>query len=292
MKIKLVLSFLFSIMSLADLIAQTGHFDWQGHRGCRGLMPENSIPAFLKALEFDIVTLELDIVVSKDQELIVSHEPWFSDIICSKPDGSPVAGDTLRIIDMTLDEIKTYNCGSRGNPRFPDQRKMYTNKPTLSEIVGEVEQYCILHQRTMPFYNIEIKSDKSWYGNMTPFPAEYVTLVINKLKQLPISSRMNIQSFDINILKEVKKQAPEIKLSYLIENENSIDDNLKALGFKPDIYSPYYLLLDKKKVKHLHHKGIKVIPWTVNDIETMKSLIEMKVDGIITDYPNLIVLLK
>lgn len=290
MKIITSLLILFFSTFLSQMLAQ--EFDWQGHRGCRGLMPENSIPGFLKALEFDIQTLELDIVVSKDNELIISHEPWFSALICTMPDGAPVEGDSIHIIDRNYNEIKTFDCGSRGNTRFPDQLKTATYKPSLLDMVIAVEQYCVEHQRKKPFYNIEIKSTEAWYGKLTPQPATYVSLVIGKLRQLPIENRFNIQSFDINILKEVKKQAPEIVLAYLVENENTIQENIKALGFKPDIYSPYHLLLDAKKVKLLHKRKMKVIPWTVNDAVTMKKLILMGVDGIITDYPNLIAEVK
>ena len=112
--------FLMMNPSNTELFAQT--FDWQGHRGCRGLVPENTIPAFLKALEFpQVKTLELDLAVSKDHELIVSHEPWMSEGICTKPDGTPVLkaeAMSLKIFEMTYDEIKQYDCGSRGNARF------------------------------------------------------------------------------------------------------------------------------------------------------------------------------
>ena len=160
-------------------------------------------------------------------------------------------------------------------------------KPSLFETVLAVEQYCVDHHRKKPFYNIEIKSTEAWDGKLIPEPAAYVKIVIENLGQLPIENRFNIQSFDINILKEVKKQAPDIVLAYLIENTNTIQENIKSLGFKHEIYSPYYLLLDAKKVKLLHKWKMKVIPWTVNDVETMKKLIEMGVDGIITDYTDL-----
>lgn len=137
-------------------------FDWQGHRGARGLLPENTVPAFLKALEFPkISTLELDVVVSKDQQIVVSHEPWLSHHICSHSDGHPVSEQeetVLNIYQMTYAQIKSYDCGQRGNERFPEQEKIAVSKPTLSNVVLQVEAQCQQTNRKKTFYNIEIKS--------------------------------------------------------------------------------------------------------------------------------------
>ena len=108
--------------------------DWQGHRGARGLLPENTIPAFLKALEYPVRTLELDVVVSKDQRIILSHEPWFSEHICSKPNGQAVSASeapTLKIYEMDYATIQSYDCGQRGNERLPEQQPLAVAKPDL-----------------------------------------------------------------------------------------------------------------------------------------------------------------
>lgn len=275
-----------------SLILMAQDFDWQGHRGCRGILPENSIPGFLKALEYDIRTLELDIVVSKDRELIVSHEPWFSHEICRHADGSPVTHDSIRLMDLDYAEIKAYDCGSRGHTRFPEQTPVACSKPSLRDAVLAVEQYCIDRGRRKPHYNIEIKCRPEWDGILTPDPISYVTLVIQKISALPIAGRCHIQSFDPRILREMKRQAPDIPLALLIENERTPEENLRELGFIPAIYSPYFKLLDRKTMRKLHRKGLKVVPWTVNETRDMARLIRMGVDGIITDYPNRISLLK
>lgn len=266
-------------------------FDWQGHRGCRGLMPENSIPAFLKALEFPISTLELDLAVSKDDVLIVSHEPWMSHQICSKPNGSPIDSQEamkLRIRDLTYDEIKKYDCGSRGNKRFPAQIKMAVHKPSLANVVMEVKTYCEKNNRPLPQFNIEIKSDPRGDGVFTPTPDVFAKLVLDECTELGILDKSCIQSFDVRPLQAIHQMAPNVTLALLVENLDGIDKNLKKLGFQPAIYSPYYLLLRKKGIKKLHEMGIKVIPWTVNSVKAMKKLKRQGVDGIITDYPNLI----
>ncbi len=283
-------STIFLLMTNTNLIAQG--FDWQGHRGCRGLLPENTIPAFLKALEFpQVTTLELDLAVSKDGKLIVSHEPWMSEGICSNPDGTPVpkaAAMDLKIIGMTYEEIKRYDCGSRGNARFPQQQPMPTHKPSLEDVVLAVRQYCEAEKRPMPRFNIEIKSHPQMDGTFTPQVDVFAKLVVAELARLKISELSCVQSFDGRALQAVKKLAPDLTLALLVENKDGFEQNLQLLGFQPNIYSGYYKLLRKRDMKAMHKQGIKVIPWTVNDQKSMKKLRRWKVDGIITDYPNLI----
>ncbi len=264
-------------------------FDWQGHRGARGLLPENTIPAFLKALEFPVKTLELDVVVSKDNEVIISHEPWFSQHICSKLNGSPITPleeKDLLIRNMTYEEIKSFDCGSRGNERFPEQQKINVYKPSLADMVKAAESYCAENNRELPFYNIEIKSQPEYYDSLVPNPTAFVTLVLKEVNDLGIYKRSNLQSFDINILNEINRQDPKIPVAYLIESLKSYEENLKQLEFKPDIYSPYHIFVHKALVEEIHSQKMKLIPWTVNEVERMKELIDLGVDGIITDYPN------
>ena len=265
--------------------------DWQGHRGCRGIMPENSLPAFLKALEFpEISTLELDIAISKEKKVIVSHEPWFNHAITNKPNGGGSVVESeekdLKIYEMTYEEIKQYDCGSRGNGRFPDQVKMKVYKPSLEEVVKRVDAACQTMKRPKPNFDIEVKSEPSYYGVFTPEPEEYVSIVLEEVEALGIKDRSNLQSFDLNILHEIKKQSPSTIVSYLVDNKDSAEENLKKINFTPEIYSPYFIFLNKEVIDMLHAKGIKVIPWTVNEVGDMKRLVEMGVDGIITDYPN------
>ncbi len=266
-------------------------FDWQGHRGCRGLLPENTIPAFLKALEFPVQTLELDLAVSREHRLIISHEPWFSSEICSHPDGKPVKkaeAQQLRIFEMTVQQIRAFDCGSRGNARFPQQQPQPTYKPTLEEMVNAVKQWCFEHGRPMPQFNIEIKSRPDWDGVFCPPPEAFAQLVLDELTTLGIRDLAIVQSFDVRPLQALHRLDPDIRIALLVENLESPENNIARLGFKPDVYSPYYLLLRKKHIRRLHREGIAVIPWTVNSVRMMKRLRRKGVDGIITDYPNLI----
>lgn len=262
-------------------------FDWQGHRGCRGLMPENSLPAFLKAAENPAVkTLELDLAVSKDHQLIVSHEPWFNPEICTFPSGDTIKKkdeEKFLIYRMTLSAIQSFDCGSRPNPRFPDQQKMKTYKPTLREVVKAVQAI-----RPDIHWNIEIKSNPAWDGVRHPPVDEFVRLVIAELRELGIEKTATVQSFDVRALHTLHVQAPNMKLAFLIENADSLEANLARLDFKPDIYSPYYLLVNEALVRQCHERSMKLVPWTVNDVKSMRLLLRLGVDGIITDYPNLI----
>lgn len=266
-------------------------FSWQGHRGARGLLPENTIPAFIKALDFPIQTLECDVAISENGLVIISHEPYFSAEISTKPDGTPVNEEEakeLRLFEMTYEEIKEYDVGLRPHPRFPDQQQISVYKPSLTEAVREVQAFCEITNKPQPRWNIEIKSEPETDNILTPTPEIFVETIVDELKKLGIYELTNLQAFDIRPLKILHEKYPDMPLALLVENEDGHEKNLAKLGFTPEIYSCYYKFLTKEIVEDLHQKGMKVIPWTVNTREEMDALIEMGVDGIITDYPNLI----
>lgn len=268
----------------------TKTIDWQGHRGARGLLPENSIPAFLKALEYPITTLELDVVISKDSQVIVSHEPWMSHEICTSPQGDPITAaeqKQLNLFQMTYAEIKQYDCGSRGNEKFSEQQPLKTHKPSLLEAVTQVELYCDKHHITPPQYNIEIKSQVDYDNIYTPEPLSFVQILLDDLDVLDITHRTTVQSFDPRSLEAVHQLDSTIVTAYLVY-EPGVEQQMNLLSYTPEIFSPYYLLLNEANIDSIHQMGMKIIPWTINDVETMTRLIAAGVDGIITDYPNLI----
>lgn len=287
--ISLMFAFSCSSIPKGPVAIPTG-FDWQGHRGCRGLMPENSIPAFVRALDFPAVTtLELDLAVSKDRQLIVSHEPWFNPAICRQPGGDTIPGaqaeQKFLIYHMTAAEVRRFDCGSWGNARFPDQQKVSTFKPTLREVVEAVRAQHPDKAETIR-WNIEIKSQPEWDGLRHPPVDEFAAMVIAELRSLRIDKNATVQSFDVRALQAMHRQAPEIRLAYLIENIRGFELNMAKLDFTPAIYSPYYQLVSPKLVRKCRSKGVQLIPWTVNDVAAMRKLIHMGVDGIITDYPD------
>ncbi len=284
------LFFLFTSMALITTAqTYTPKFDVQGHRGARGLKPENTIPAFLTALDTGVTTLEMDLAVTKDKQIIVSHEPWMSANICLDPSGKSFTEKDekkFNIYQMSYNQIKQFDCGSKGNEKFPTQQKIQASKPLLTDVITAVEDHIRSYSRYEVDYNIEIKSEKESDDKFHPSPEEFSELVFNLVDQYLPWERVVIQSFDFRVLKYWHKVHPEVRLAALVENLNSIDYNLDELGFTPTIYSPNYKLLSKDKVEYLHKKKIRVIPWTVNEISTMLSLKGMGVDGFITDYPD------
>lgn len=285
-----------SILMLGNsmLMAQQNDFEIQGHRGARGLVPENTIPAFYKAIDEGVHTLELDVVISKDKKVVVSHENFFNPAITTDPDGKPITQkDKGNLYELTYKEIKKYDVGLRGHPEYPEQEKMAVYKPLLKDVIKAAEKYAKKKGVAPLNYNIELKSLVEDYRISQPEAPEFSDLVYDVVFEKLDANRVTIQSFDFNILKYwyARINAGEyekVSLSALIEpyNDNDIDLNLNLIGFKPDIWSPYFHHLNKSKVKKLHQLGIKAIPWTVNEIKDMKFVKEMGCDGLITDYPN------
>ncbi|MFK7050721.1 Glycerophosphoryl diester phosphodiesterase [Flavobacterium columnare] len=278
------------LILVLPLLSQAQEFDIQGHRGCRGLLPENSIQAMKKAIDLGVTTLEMDVVISKDKEVLLSHEPFLSCEICLDKMNQTIEESkeqSFNLFQMNYDEIKKYDCGSKIHPRFLEQEKIKTHKPLLNEVIDFVEDYI---QKKYPerkiFYNIETKSDPKGDDIFHPLPNEFVDLLIGVLKDKNITDKTYIQSFDVRTLQYLHQKYAEIKTVLLVENKFSINKNLKKLGFKPTVYSPEFILLDKQKVDFLHAKNIKVIPWTVNKKEEMEKVISYGVDGLISDYPN------
>ena len=263
--------------------------DVQGHRGCRGLLPENTIPAFKKALTMGLTTLELDIVVSKDHKIIVSHEPFFSHEISKTPDGNPIPlteEKSHNLFQLDYDQIKKYDVGSLFHSRFPDQEKINVAKPSLNDLVLTIESKTKELGRTPILYNIELKRKPEYDGIFLPDVHSFVDLVLKEISDLNIESRVTLQCFDIECLQIIHKKAPTQSLVYLIQNTLSPKENLERLGFMPSTYSPYFKLVTPSLVDFCNKQKIKLVPWTVNKLSDMQKMLDFKVDGIITDYPN------
>lgn len=272
---------------------QKGGFDIQGHRGCRGLMPENTIPAMYKAIDLGVSTLEIDVVVTKDNKVLVSHEPWMEKEITTKPDGgfilSTFESMQLNIYKMDYEEVKRYDVGMKPHPRFPKQQKIKAIKPLLSDLIDSVEIYLSKNNLPLVQYNIETKSLPAGDGKFHPVPGEFIELLIEVIKEKKMEDRIIIQSFDFRSLIYLHEKYPAIKTAVLIEDSESkdFDGQLKVLGFIPNVYSPNHTMVDEGLVKLCREKGMKIIPWTVNEAKQIKKLRKMGVDGIITDYPDL-----
>lgn len=277
------------LLGTSSLWAQT-KLDRQGHRGTRGLMPENTIPAMKKALDLGVQTLELDVVISKDNQVVVSHDPYMAADITTKPDGTPVTAaeqKQINLYQLTYAQIKSYDVGRKPHPQFAQQQKMAAYKPLLGELIDSVEAYARQKKLPLPNYNIEIKSSPATDNVYHPTPAEFVPMVMEICEQKQLGRRFNIQSFDARPLQLIHQDYPTVRLAYLTANAKSVDENLAVLGFKPQVYSPYYKGVTAETVKTCHQQGMSIIPWTVNTKAEIESLVQLGVDGIITDYPNL-----
>ncbi len=261
----------------------------QGHRGTRGLMPENTIPAMKKALDLGVQTLELDVVISKDNQVLVSHDTYMSADITTKPDGTPVTAEeqkSINLYQLNYAQIRQFDVGSKPHPQFPQQQKLRTYKPLLTELIDSVEAYAKAKKLPSPRYNIEIKSAPATDGTYHPAPEAFVSMVL-PICQQKLGTRFNIQSFDARPLQLIHKQAPSVALAYLTANQKSVQENIQTLGFTPAIYSPNYKTVTGETVKTCHEQHMQIIPWTVNTKAEIDQLVKLGVDGIITDYPNL-----
>jgi len=269
------------------------NFDVEGHRGCRGLMPENTIPAMLKALEIGVTTLEMDAAITKDRKVILSHDPYFNHDITTQPDGSSITEQeekNYKIYQMNYNDVAKYDVGLKPHPKFPRQQKLKAIKPLLSDVIDAAEDYARRTKRALPLYNIETKTTAATDNIFHPAPEEFVNLLMKVIEQKKITERVTIQSFDVRTLQYLHKKQPLVRTALLIEegDKNSLEENLKQLGYNPEVYSPYYSLVTASLIANCHNKGIKVIPWTVNIKAEIDRLKALGVDGIITDYPDLL----
>lgn len=267
-------------------------FDTQGHRGARGLMPENTIPAMIEALRLGVTTLELDVVISRDQQVVVSHDPMMNSIFTLDPQGNPFtpADEAHYVIyQMDYDLIRQFDVGLKGNPAFPGQQRFAVSKPLLAELIDATEAYAAAHALPPVRYNIETKSTVGFDGVWQPSPAEFVQLLMAVVDAKGITARTTIQSFDPRTLQALRTTRPDVTLSLLISNSNPapLAENLATLGFVPAIYSPDHRLVNSELVAQCRAHGMKVLPWNVNSLEGMRQMLALGVDGLITDYPNL-----
>ncbi len=253
-----------------------------GHRGARSILPENTLPAFQYALDNNIDVLELDLAVTADKILVVSHDPHINSDICLDPKGNKIIKPPF-IYSLTLSEVKKYDCGSLKNQKFPKQKPVRKEKiPTLQEVFDLVAKSKSPHAQKIEF-NIETKIFPN-SPEASPSPEEFAKLVQEITEKNNLTSRVIVQSFDYRSLRAIKKLNPKIRTSQLI-SDNLIDLAALAKASSVDIISPYWEWITKEEVEKLHEIGVKVAPWTANDPTAWKKLIDMNVDAIITDDP-------
>jgi len=263
----------------------------QGHRGARGSLPENCVPGFLRALELGATTLEMDVVISRDRQVVVSHDWCLSSDLCVHPTGALISRREqygLRIFDMEYAAILRYDCG-RANPRFPDQVATPAHKPLVAEVIERAEAFAVDRGLPPVRYSIEIKMRPESDDLLHPRPQEFVRLLMEALISRKVADRTIVQSFDPRPLKLVHTSPDGLLTSFLVSRYDflGLQADLRVLGFVPDVYSPDFRVLGGRTVSDAHRLGMKVVPWTVNERTDMDRVQELGVDGLITDYPDI-----
>ncbi len=264
-------------------------FEIQAHRGARSFFPENTLQAFCKAADLGVRVVELDLVVSKDHEIVVSHDPWLSGPHCSDPHGNPLSPEDRQqyLYDMAYRDIATYDCGLP-HPSFTLQQRIVSSKPLLSMVFTRVDAWMAsLGMEGRMIYNLEIKSWPDKDGIFHPAPDCYAALVVRLVEASGLSDRVRIQSFDYRVVREAWKLNSQLCYGLLIEESQNMDQVLRTLGFLPHYVNPHFALVDCTLAEYLHAQSIRMIPWTVNRKEDMLAMKHRGADGIITDYPEL-----
>jgi glycerophosphoryl diester phosphodiesterase len=268
----------------------------EGHRGTRGLMPENTIPSMMKAIEDGANMIEVDIQISSDNKVMVAHDPHINRQISLLPNGKEIPeADAHKYVlhQMPYDSIRKFDVGTKYHEGFPQQEKIKTYIPLFGELIDSVELFTARKGFPPVIYNIEIKANPDKDGIYQPSPDALVGLVMDVVNSKNIDNRYYIQSFDVRQIQEVHKNYPGVVTGFLTgDKDATLEENLEKIGFTPDIYSPHYKLTTADLVRKCHVYEMKFVPWTVNTLDEMQALKEMGVDGIITDYPNLFAALE
>lgn len=258
-------------------------FEIQAHRGARAFFPENTIPAFCKAADLGCPVIELDLVVSKDHRIVVSHDPW----IPAGKHGQVCCWRRRSIYDMSYEEISAFDCGTV-SPSFPGQTRITACKPCLKEVFEAVEQHLLnIGRPDGMIYNLEVKSRPDKDGVEHPAPDIYAGLVMKEILHSGIVSRIRLQSFDYRILHEAHRLNPGLTYGLLIDDIDDKDRFLERLDFVPEYVNPHFTAVDERLVRSLHDSGIRIVPWTVNRRDDMYRMKQAGADGIITDHPEL-----
>ena len=265
-------TFLFTTLFLA---AEAGaQVQVHGHRGAAAILPENTLPAFEYAISVGVDALELDMGVTKDGELVVSHDSVLHAPVCKGPSGS----DAKAIIhQLTLAEVKQWECGSAPNLAFPRMQLIVGNRmPTLDEVFA-------LASKGKFLFNIETKISPR-QPEYAPSPKEFVKLVLAKIRKYHLESRIILQSFDFRTLIEMKRLAPEIKLAALCGGPN-LDFVKIGKETGAQIISPMHVTVTKVQIDAAHAAGLTVVPWTADTVKDWDRLIAAGADAIITNDP-------
>jgi len=263
-----------------------------GHRGCRGLLPENTLPAFQRALELGVDALELDIVVSQDGQLVVSHEPWLSAKLGRGPQGQLIDFTNERdynLYQMPYAAIRQCVVGEWPHPDFPAQQPVPSHRPLLREVFALAEAQQRPPSCPAPRYSLEVKSSPEGDNTYHPTPAVFVGLVLAELRAAGVLARTTLLSFDPRVLRAAHQAQPDLALCLLIEDQlPPVPALFSELGFEPATLGPDFCLLSAATARAIRasYPALRLVPWTVNSPADMHLVRSWEVDGITTDYPD------
>ncbi len=299
------------LVVIAAFIALPVHaFDLQGHRGARGLLPENTLPAFQKALDLGVDTLECDMAITKDGVIVIHHDLWLNPDTTRGPDGQWLDKRGPAIGELTFAELQKYDVG-RLKPgtdyakQFPDQQPVDGARiPKLADLFDLVRK----SGNAKVGIDCETKVSPHERG-ATVAPEVFARMAIAEIRNAGMAERTMVQSFDWSTLQVIQKEAPEIRTMYLtspntLKRGNRGADSPWLAGFPPEqhgdsvpravqaaggkIWAPNYAFLTPAMLAEARALGIVVIPWTVNEPAMIAKLLDMGVDGIISDRPDLV----
>jgi len=267
-------------------------FSAEAHRGGRGLMPENTIVAMLDAMNYpQVTTLEMDTHITKDNQVVVTHDDYLSPSFMLTPEGKEIPTSDAKkyaVYQMDYQLLKTFDLGTKVHVGFKEQKKIKSYIPLLADLIDSVQKEIKAKNRKQLFYNIETKCGPAGDNVVNPTPDVFVKLLMDVIEKKKITPYVVIQSFDKRTIQLINSKYPKVKTSFLVSNKKSYAENIADLGYKPFILSPEWKMVNAAFVQSAHADGVKVIPWTANTAEDIKNLKALKVDGIITDYPNLL----
>ncbi|MGI4760088.1 MAG: glycerophosphodiester phosphodiesterase family protein [Janthinobacterium lividum] len=262
-----------------------------GHRGCRGLLPENTLPAFLHALALGVDVLEMDVIISADQQVVVSHEPWLSARLGRGPAGERIVPSQERshnLYQLPYATIRSCVVGEWPHPNFPAQLASPSYRPLLREVLQATKAACQRLGRPPVGYSIEVKSTPAGDNTFHPAPEAFTELVLAEIHAATVQPRTTLLSFDPRILQVARQVAPTQRLCLLSEIDVPVASLFEQLGFVPEVFGPDYHLLSRGRVEALAvaYPNLCLVPWTVNRETDLRLLLEWGVAGITTDYPD------
>ncbi|RZJ95051.1 MAG: glycerophosphodiester phosphodiesterase [Hymenobacter sp.] len=278
-------------MSNSNSLTSQQRPEVHGHRGCRGLRPENTLPAFLHAVALGVDVVELDVVISQDYQVVVSHEPWLSAKLGRDALGQPIdpaREQQYNLYQLPYATIRHCSLGEWPHPAFPKQQPVLSCRPLLRDVLQQVTAASQHLGRSVGF-SVELKSSPEGDDIFHPRPAQFVELVVAELQAAGTASHTTLLSFDPRILQTARRCYPSLALCLLIEDHLPATPNLfTSLGFEPEVLGPDFQLLSAAVVQSIRaaYPQLRLVPWTVNALEEIETVISWQPDAITTDYPN------